>query len=853
MRRSFRDTLFFLSGASALIYELVWQRLLNLVFGNSTLAVSAVLAAFMGGLALGGLVFGRRADRTPHPWRLYAVIEAAIALVGLAVPVGFTLITQAYTAMHATWQPAPWAGALVRFGFAIVVLAPPATLIGGTLPVMARLALRPACGQALVFSRLYAVNTLGAGVGAGLTGFVFLHYLGMQETLWIAAGINGVAALSAVVLGVIQSDDRHGAAATLSPPVTLESDSHPSRARMRLVLLCAGLCGATGMGLEVVWARILGILTSNSAYGFALLLTVLLGGLVMGSWLQSIWLRRAGDRWTRLAVCQWLLAAVVLVAQPFYGSAPAWFERCCEGGRVPTILAGEFALAAGLVLVPAVLMGMALPLFLAGVASNPGRFGRSLGRFYAANTLGSVVGPFLTGFILIPWLGIHAVVGLLSACSVLVGIAAWLLAERMHVAWRGVAGTGVMAAAVAGWLALPRGGYHKSPVEPPRRLLFYEEGNNATVSIIEDPDGVRTILVDGQPVAGTLPTSIVDQKMLAHLPLLLHPAPHRALTVGFGSGGTSHSMMLHGVDVDCVEIEGRVPAAAGCFLSENGGILSAPRYRLIVDDVRSWLRVAPGRYDVIATDCTNIQYRSNGDLYTVDYFRLMKDRLAENGLAAAWVPTNGIREADLKTLLRSFQHVFAYTTVWYMNTLPTDFLIVVGTPQPLSIDLQELGRRMAKPTVAADLAAVGFENPERLLYTFLAGERALAAYVGSGPLHTDDRPVLSYSTYGASFQPTAPANLLRLLACRSDAAQLVQQPGSEATMLRHYAASNELVMGHIAHQVGAEKGALVHYLRGAQLLPADPAVKQLVRLAYRHLEEKGKASEESEAPPAPAP
>src|SRR5262249_37775225 len=154
---------------------------------------------------------------------------------------------------------------------------------------------------------------------------------------------------------------------------------------------------------------------------------------------------------------------------------------------------------------------------------------------------------------------------------------------------------------------------------------------------------------------------VIDQKMLAHLPLLLHPRPRRALTVGFGSGGTSYSMTLHGIDVDCVEIERAVPAAAGHFTSENHGVLSHPRFHLIIDDARSWLRVAPVRYDAIVTDCTNIQYKSNGDLYTVDYFRLMKDRLTPQGVAAAWVPANGIEGADLKTLLRSFREVFPHT------------------------------------------------------------------------------------------------------------------------------------------------------------------------------------------------
>jgi spermidine synthase len=346
------------------------------------------------------------------------------------------------------------------------------------------------------------------------------------------------------------------------------------------------------------------------------------------------------------------------------------------------------------------------------------------------------------------------------------------------------------------------------------------------------------VLVDGQPVAGTGAMSVVDQKMLAHLPLLLHPAPRHALTVGFGSGGTSYSMTLHGIDVDCVEIEAAVPGAAELFSSENHGVRGYPHYRLVIDDVRSWLRVSPVQYDVIATDCTNIQYRSNGDLYTVDYFRLMKRRLTPDGLATAWVPANGIDEADLKTLLRSFRQVFPHTSIWYMNSLPTDFLIVIGSPGPLNIDLEALRRRMRQPEIARDLETVGLSDPCRLLYTFLAADGDLNAYLGTGPLNTDNRPVLSYTTYGATFRSTAGKNLVQLLACRSDVGRFVSHPAPGETMLRYYVATNESVLGHIDLLDGTVRDALSHYLTGARLLPSDRALQGLVYTAYARLNQE---------------
>jgi len=849
VRRFLLYGLFFLSGGSALVYELVWQRLLNLVFGVSTLSVSTVLAAFMGGLALGGLAFGRWADRTRNPLRLYAGVEAAIGLTALLVPPGFALLTAFYTFLYARLQPGPGLEALIRFALSMIVLTGPAALIGGTLPIMGRLVARRADGLPGAFSLLYAVNTLGAVLGAALTGFLFLHYIGMQATLFIAVAVNGVVALGALLLGRKPTASRRaGGVSPLIPHPfgdgtknqgadAPRSPAAPAARRSAewLALACAALTGAASMGFEVAWTRILGILTSNSAYGFALILTVLLLGLGLGGFLQACWMRRAGDPWRRLALCQGLLAGLTLAGLSFFKTTPQWLEHCYDGSSVASVFLGEATLTAAAVFLPAVCMGLSLPLLVAAAASEREWFGAAVGRLYAVNTLGCVVGPFLAGFVLIPRLGIQATMGLVVAASALVGLVAWLRARRPGLVWRAGIGAAAGATALIAWMVLPAGGFTKSAVIAPEKLLYYAEGDNGTVTVVEEPNRTRRIMVDGQPVAGTSPTSVIDQKMLAHLPLLLHPAPRRALTVGFGSGGTSYSMGLHGVDVDCVEIEAKVPAAAASFESENHGVLRRPRYRLVLDDARGWLRVAPARYDAVVTDCTNLQYRSNGDLYTVEYFRLMKDRLSPDGVAAAWVPADGIRDADLKTLIRSFHEVFPHTSVWYMNSLATDFLIVVGTPAAPAIDMDAWARRMRRPGVAADLAEAGLDDPCRLAYTLLTAEEQLDKYLGAGPLNTDDRPVLSYSTYGAGFQNTIAENLIHLMACRVDAARFVKHAASGDVMPRQYAASNELVLGHVTDQMGQHAEAAVHYLRGSRLLPNDADLRELLRMTYLRL------------------
>jgi spermidine synthase len=824
MRRGCLYGLFFLSGVSALAYELTWQRLLHLLFGVSTPAVSAVLAAYMAGLALGGVLFGRLADRARRPLRLYAGLEGAIAVTALLVPPAFAVLTKGYTALHAWLQPGPWQASLLRFGLSFLVLLVPASLLGGTLPFMGRLAVRPARGRPAAFSLLYGVNTLGAVVGAALTGLFLIRWLGTQATITLAAGLNGLVALGAAGLSLWPLPEWHEA-----------PDEKPAiapTAAPRWPLVAAALTGAVTTGLEVAWTRVLGIFTSNSAYAFAVVLTVVLLGLGVGGLLQAAWSRRPGDNRLRLALCQAALALLTLATLRYFHTPPAWLTTLYGAAPPGRIFLAELALTAAALLAPAILMGLSFPLLAEETTGTAHRLSHRLGGLYAVNTLGCVAGAILAGFVLIPGLGIQNTFGVLTGGTLAAGLIALWTARWPARTWRVGSAVKYGLTVLTAWYALPAGGFLKAPVEEPRRLVYYRESDNATVSVVEEATGERHLLVDGQPVAGTSPTSVVDQKMLAHLPLLLHPAPQRALTVGFGSGGTSSSMRRHGIAVDCVEIEPAVPAAAGHFLSENQGVRDDPDFRLILDDARSWLRVAPTAYDVIVTDCTNLQYKSNGDLYTVEYFDLMRRRLTPAGVAAAWVPANGIGGDDLRTLLRSFRRVFPHASVWHMNCLPTDFLIAVGTPAPLDLDLEALGRRMAVPAVHQDLEQVGLADPCALACTCLAAGADLDHYLGEGPLNTDDRPVLSYSTYGASYRATIAGNLVGLLACRGDVGRYVQHGPDLVTQLRHQAASNEALLGHLALWNGDPQSALSHYAAGARVLPDDPALKRLVVSVY---------------------
>jgi len=806
--------LFFLSGFSALVNEILWQRHLCLILGVSTPAASAVLAAFMLGIAGGAFIFGPIADRCAHPLRIYGLLEGGVALAALAVPMGFVALEPLYRRMHTEWAAGLSGSMMLDLGLALAVLLVPTLLIGGTLPVMGRIAEASDRPLSAAFGGAYGINTLGGVFGSITCGFLLIRSIGMEKTQWIAIIANVAVALLALLASrtAPRNEQSLQAARPGSGMARGPDKTYP-------LLMLAGLTGATTFGFEVIWNRILAVFTSSSAVTFALVLTTVLLGLTIGGGLASRLGARGADVWKRFCTCQYLLAAAIIASTWWLQSAPPWFDRACASGSARQLFASELALAVCLILLPATLMGVGFPLL--ATLERTSAFGRRVGRLYAVNTIACALGAVITGFVLIPALGIRAAIGILTA-----GILASGMTSRIRSATpRQPILTNTILLGLVCWTSLTNHHYQKATGTD---LLFYREGNSATVSVRRDPIGRKWLLVDGQPVAGTGRTAQIDQKMLAHLPLLLHPAPHRALTVGLGSGSTSYAMTLHGIDVDCVEIERAVSAAAGEFTSENHGVLNSPRFRLIVDDARSWLRVSPERYDAIVTDCTNIQYKSNGDLYTVEYFGLMKERLAPRGVAAAWVPADGIDEADLQTLLRSFATVFPHTSIWFMNTLATDFLIVVGTPRELSIDMRSLALRMAPPHIRDDLEAIHLDDPWRLVNTLLISGQDLHSYLGRGPVNTDDRPILSYSTYGAGFRQTVARNLTGLLAHRSAVQTYLLDAPDVEPLLRHYAASNEAILGHIAHHLGDERGALAHYLRGAQLLSTDAAFKELV-------------------------
>ena len=734
------------SGFSALVYQLIWVRLLGLVFGVSSFAVATVVAVFLLGLGLGSYAFGRWSERTRNPLRLYMYVELGIAVSSI---VSYLLIAHlpVYRYFHelAYNNLDLYGMSVVRLLLSLVVLLPPVFFIGGTLPLVAKYFLRTSTTFAAGFSRIYYLNTLGACAGALLTGFLLVRQFGVVATLGIAIAGNLLVA-SIIVAGRSTAE--------------LEPDSGERQAPYSYMLLVLFVTGFISLSYEVLWVRILSTYGLSTSQAFALIVAGFLLGFAIGSFLVS----RRIDRWTtpevvfsHVSILTALSGALVLFLFRRFEALVAGLDAMLPVGAYTASLALAFVVS----LVPAVFMGILFPLGVRIYAHDVDRIGAKSGNILLANTIGCVLGSLLTGFVLVPFVGLWNTTLVLVNLSLAIALVLWIRSARP--APVGLAALLVAAVATNLLVFSDSKTFHKEI--PGLGLLHYAEGLSGTVSVVGNP-AYRGLFVDSQNVSGTDPVLLADSRMLAHLPLLLVDEPRAALTVGYGTGTTSGSMLLHDVDVVAVEIEEQIIRAAPYFSRVNHSSYADPALEIVLDDARNYIGVADRKFDVIVTDVTNLKYKRNPYLYTLEYFQSMRDALTEGGVAAAWLPVGGLSFEDLRTLVGTFDEVFPHTTLWYFTQYPTHFVIAIGTDAPVQVDLDRLAARIEK--LKPDLGTIQVDDEYDIAGMLLLGEQDIDRMVSGVQLHTDDRPVLEFSDMSQYMMADVEQNLGRLLEFRAE-------------------------------------------------------------------------------------
>ena len=748
-------TAIFISGASALVYQLIWVRLLGLVFGVSSFAVATVAAVFLLGLGLGSYFFGRWSERARDPLRIYMYVELGIAATSLiAYLVIETLPVYRYLYEYAYNNLGFYGLSVARLLLSMLVLLPPVFLIGGTMPLLVKYFLRDPENLGSSFSKIYYLNTLGACIGVLLTGFVFVQYFGVIGTLMIAVGGN-------LLVALIIALSKRGTGAVR--PATGEQRPYS------YMLVFLFLTGFISLSYEMLWVRILSTYGLSTSQAFALILAGFLLGFTVGAWVvaRKVDRRRDLEAWfSAVSIVTALSGAVVLLLFRQFEALTIVLSDATPMSQLTLGMALAFTVS----FIPAVFMGILFPLGVRIYAQDIDRIGAKAGNTFFSNTLGCVIGSLLTGFVLIPFVGMWNTTLILINLSLLIAVAFLLRGSGpARAQWASL----VIVAAVANLLVFTDSKtFHAELKGPDLRtaaqgfdVIYYAEGLSGTVTAVERGN-YRGLFVDGQNVSGTDPVLLADSKMLAHVPLLLAKEPEAALTVGYGTGTTSGSMLLHDVDVHAVEIEEKIIEAAPLFSEVNYESYADPDLDIVLDDARNYIATTDTAFSVIVTDVTNLKYKRNPYLYTREYFEIMGDALSEDGVAAAWLPVGGLSFNDLRTLIATFDSVFPHTTAWYFTQFPTHFIILVGTPGPTLVNMENLGTKMAD--VERDLRSLDVDNVYELASMLLLGESDIDSLVDGAPIHTDNHPILEFSDMGLYMTSDVEPNLKRLLSFQNE-------------------------------------------------------------------------------------
>lgn len=733
--------MFVVSGAAALVFEVALQRALTRAFGVSAFATSTVLAAWMAGLALGALAFGRAADRSRRPLRLYAFLELGIAAWALVTPALVPAVISGFSRL-AQGQASDSAAVLLgRLALAFGVVLVPTVLMGGTLPAVARALAGGGLSPDREVARLYTANILGAAAGAALAAYALLPALGLSRAMWLGAAFNVAAA--GLALGIARK---------LAPQDPAPRIIQKGPARWELLCASAWSGFATFLA-EVTWFQLLAVVVGTSAYAFGLMLAVFLVGLTVG----SAWLARRKDEaigWGLFGRAQLAVAVAVAVTLPLWDRVPSLFVLA--GGVVSGFAAQEAVRALAcveLLFIPAAILGAVYPLTLR-VAAREAAIGRSIGGLSAANTVGAVVGALLTGFVLLPRLGSRGVLLVLVVGSALV--AALALKGRWRLMPLAVAG---LAFLIPPWnvarLASGENVYFRPTSYGEAEVLWaHESVEGGLTSVVKHPKtGTTTLLTNGK-FQGNDTGEVTAQRAFTQLPMLVQHRWGRALLIGVGTGCSLGTLAAQPyARVEAAELSPDIVAASRRFFARvNDDVLSSPRVTVHLADGRNHLLLHPEPFDLVSIELSSIWFAGAADLYNREFYALVRERLHPGGVLQQWVQLHHLTRRDLAVILQSIRAELPHLALFFQGGQG----IVLASTEPLTLDypgLTRLSRSLSGTSATAGLPAGDLLTLNGRLVLDEQGVAALiaeeAAKEGISPetlASTDDSLRLEYST-----------------------------------------------------------------------------------------------------------
>jgi spermidine synthase len=765
--------LFVASGFSSLIYQVVWTRMLVLVFGSTTFATSTVLAVFMGGLALGSFVAGRVSDKIKRPFFYYGVLEGVIGLWALLVPFLFAAAVPLYQVVWQGLHPTVLPFSLLRFMMAAVILILPTACMGATLPLLSRFVTASLDYVGERVGTLYSVNTLGAVAGAMLAGFGLLPALGLSATTLIAALINFL--ICGLVIWLAPMLEHRGLAASAdSSAAGQQPEDKPAAAPLsrvtRLAIISFGISGAAAMIYEVGWTRTLLMVIGSSNYAFTIMLSTFLIGIFLGSFVCARIVDRARDPLAWFAKLEIGVFFFGFMSMALFNYLPWWnlqLNAILPADPTASICA-RFVLAS-LILSPLTFcLGAIFPTIVKASTKELEAVGKSVGTLYSINTLGAIIGAFTAGFILVPWLGVERTLIVASVVNLVLGVGLCLCLESIPKYVR--IAMAIVSLPVLYWClgmpdiwnrsimlmaqserrrmvrsALTYQTFDKwrTQVESNMDYLFWKDGASSTVGIMRWKDTGSHSLVTNGHVDASDGMDKNTQILLSAYPLLWKPDAKDVAVIGWGSGMTLGTASLFPVkSITAIELEPAVIEASKFFHRLNHYPEKNPLVHLEVNDGRNYMLATDKKFDAILSEPSNPWQAGVCNLFTKEYFQVCRQRLNSGGIFAFWLQTVEIPPENLREILSALRSVFPYT--FGLNSDRTN-VVVLASDQPLKLDFDRLKAAFKSKALAKDLAEVDINSPEALLARVAAASDGIEEMTRGFRPNVDDTNRLEFA------------------------------------------------------------------------------------------------------------
>jgi spermidine synthase len=748
--------IYFCSGACSLIDEVVWVRLLKLTLGNTVYASSIVVSMFMAGLALGALIMSRYADRIGRQLRLYALLEVLVTISALLMPLSLRLADGAYHWFFVKYQPSPTGLLFVQGMVSAFLLLVPTMLMGSTLPLLGRYVTTLEQRVGHFVGRLYALNTLGAALGCFLAGFVFIRLVGVMGTLYIAAGINLLVAFSGWMLSRSHEAGVKDARKKAKAP---QQDAALKEVRAsRQYVLATGffLSGLISIGYEIIWMRSIVVPLGGFTYVFSAVLTVYLVGNVVGAWIGSRLSRRLKNPALAFGLSLTCLGALGIFYIPWFRT---WFSFLRETSTVTALLADSIGMdsirkaslplfhSTFLFLLPAVAMGIGFPLALQSWGRFRHKVGQTTGTVYGINTIGAVLGGVLTGFVLIPLMGVQLSIMILGLAGIwLGGTMVQVFHAKPGLALR-IGSLFTVVALTVAVVVIPSETFLRSLDDKYLgKILSVKEGLTTTVAVTKKDDGALLMAIDHIEMAGD-DIHRSAQKTLGHLAVLLHGDPKDVLTFGFGTGETTACLAKHDLHrIDCVEIAPEVTEVAVKFFKHiNLGEQLSQKVNMIYMDGKNYLNLTNRKYDIILNDSNVHSTSGSAPLFTKEHFQSALVHLNPGGLFMTKLHLEGHPKTNFDSILATFLEVFPHVSVWFPTTKPFVFFYLVGSTDKQLFSPKRIDDELGKENVRNSVEYLNFENSADVLTCYIGDKEDIRRYLKTFQINSDYTPYLEFN------------------------------------------------------------------------------------------------------------